>query len=204
MPEIIGTLVGLAFVALLFGWMWADDNSWFGWFDRMSIGDDRLAMRALTQHSKLMSGEKGAEYGNYQPVDLDSDDVLKFATVTLPDVLNCESHWAWEILKRNRVVSTLLGHAEESKVRAEEALSSSSRRRMDRHHNSMALHALFVSDARQVELHGHKALLAELREKHAAMVQTIGISPRLCGDHHFYDELARLACRIDAIEAAAR
>ena len=112
MPEIIGTLVGLAFVALFFGWMWADDNSWFGWFDRMSIGDDRLAMRALAQHSKLMNGEKGAEYGNYQPIDLDSDDVLKFATVTLPDELDIESHWGSELLSRPPIVQRLRDKAD--------------------------------------------------------------------------------------------
>ncbi|QSM02400.1 hypothetical protein PROPHIGD86-1_148 [Mycobacterium phage prophi86-1] len=111
MPEIIGTLVGLAFVALLFGWMWADDNSWFGWFDRMSISDDRLAMRALAQHSKLMKGEPGAEYGNYQPIDLDSDDVLKFATVTLPNELDIESHWGTELLRRAPIVDKLRENA---------------------------------------------------------------------------------------------
>lgn len=80
------------------------------WIDsrpRKGVANDRLAMRALAQHSKLMNGEKGAEYGNYQPIDLDSDDVLKFATVTLPDELDIESHWAAKRLRDAKVAAEL-------------------------------------------------------------------------------------------------
>ncbi|OHT91341.1 hypothetical protein BKG70_01090 [Mycobacteroides chelonae] len=80
------------------------------WIDsrpREGVANDRLAMRALAQHSKLMNGEKGAEYGNYQPIDLDSDDVLKFATVTLPDELDIEAHWAAKCLRNAKVAAEL-------------------------------------------------------------------------------------------------
>ncbi|OHU63966.1 hypothetical protein [Mycobacteroides chelonae] len=82
-------------------------EDWLDGRPRKSVIADRLAMRALAQHSKLMNGEPGAEYGNYQPVDLDSDEVLRHSTITLPDEVDIESHWAAKSL-RNAAVAVEL------------------------------------------------------------------------------------------------
>lgn len=94
----------LAIIKLTFGY-WVD-----GLF-RRAIGD-HFRERALAQHARLMIGVKGAEFGDFQPIDLDSDDVLKFATVTLPDELDIESHWGSELLRRPPIVQRLRDKAD--------------------------------------------------------------------------------------------
>lgn len=56
----------------------------------------RMVKKAWTQHRDLMSGKQEAQHGDYSPINLDSDDVLKYATIDLPQLLDI--HWSTQKL----------------------------------------------------------------------------------------------------------
>ncbi|WP_131823874.1 hypothetical protein [Mycobacteroides abscessus] len=170
-------------------------------FDRAV--EDCLSMRALAQHSKLMDGVEGAEFGDYQPINLDSDEVLKHATINLPRMVDVEKHWAYEVLRSARMVETLLTKSDQAFKDADDALASTSRHRMDRYYRYRDLANGYASDARMVEENGRLDQLRVLERGLSELQSSIDSGPRLPADHHLYDQAAMLRARINTLKGAA-
>ncbi|SIL63498.1 hypothetical protein [Mycobacteroides abscessus] len=136
------------------------------WLDsrpRKSVIADRLAMRALAQHSKLMNGEPGAEYGNYQPVDLDSDEVLRHSTITLPDEVDIESHWAAKSLRNAAVAVELRKRSKTMKESSKKFDWGDNDQVRKLHYLSQSAH--YARLASEVEELGLDTVLARLRRE---------------------------------------
>ncbi|SKM19729.1 Uncharacterised protein [Mycobacteroides abscessus subsp. massiliense] len=164
---------------------------------------DRLSMRALAQHARLMDGIEGAEFGDYRPVNLDSDEVLKYATVDLPRAVDIEKHWAYEVLRSARMVEILLTKSHQAFEDADDALASTSCHRMDRYRSYRALANGYASDARMVEQNGRLDQLRALERGLSALQSTINEGPLLPYGHHLYGQAANLRARIDTLKSVA-
>ncbi|MEC4857233.1 hypothetical protein R2325_16890 [Mycobacteroides chelonae] len=171
-------------------------------FDRAV--EDCLSMRALAQHSKLMDGVEGAEFGDYRPINLDSDEVLKYATIDLPRAADIEKHWAFEVLRTVRTVEILLAKSDQAFKDAEDALATSSAHRMDRYHRYRDLANGYASDARMVGEHGRLAQIKALEERLACLKAKAHGGPyRIPPGHAIYDDISHLTARISVLASVA-